>query len=160
VRRLPLWSSRRSGANIHHVKNMNLCYCMTHISSQTVIAICLVLLLLQAYLCTALPIQNTTENNCSIAHSQNTTALYSSVFLTEMCWLLTTKKRKQQLAFYRANLCPQSVPVPSSKYILFLWDIIIYYHISYISVSLNSYLRHGVIRPVSKFYLVTTCFSP
>jgi hypothetical protein len=54
--------------------------------------------ILNSKLCTALTTQNTTENNCTTLHAQNTSALQSHVFLTRVYRLLVTNKGRSAFA--------------------------------------------------------------
>lgn len=49
---------------------------------------------LRSNLCTAVITLHTTENKCTILHTQNTTLLQRNAFLTGIHWLLVTAKQR------------------------------------------------------------------
>jgi hypothetical protein len=79
---------------------------------------------LKTSLCTALTIQNATENRCIISHEQNPTAFQAKLFLIGILRLLVTSKRRPAFSsakHYQGRLkAPQLVTVLISQRIWFL----------------------------------------
>ena len=77
---------------------------------------------LQSHLCSALTVQNITENNYVILHEQNTTAFQLNVFLTGIHPLPATNNGRS--AFPSTNNCQGQLQTSQSISVLFLCSFI------------------------------------